>query len=90
VRDSHRTAVEINALFASDVQPSQHLSPEDVDIAIEIAIGRWGWLGCAEIVAAEFGDHPNLAMRRMQWVLRTLGHESEPEGAPLALPRRRR
>ncbi len=33
---------------------------------------RLGSDGCAAIVAQEFGDHPETAVRRMRWVRRAM------------------
>jgi uncharacterized membrane protein len=60
------------ALFASDLQPSQSPSRSEVDAAVTAMILRYGAAGCAERVATEFGDHPETAVRRMRWVRETL------------------
>ena len=60
------------ALFVSDVQPSQTCSCALVEAAVTQMIRRYGSGGCAEAVAAEFGDHPEIAVRRMGWVRHTL------------------
>src|SRR5262249_23622270 len=86
-RFDHPTATAINALFASDLQPSAHPSPADVEAGIGAAIARLGVIGCAGLVASEFGDQPDLACRRMRWVLTVLGHGDADEGR-LPLPRR--
>ncbi|GGK85804.1 hypothetical protein [Mangrovihabitans endophyticus] len=55
------------ALFASHVQPSEHPSPHTLEEAVSAMIVRHGSDGCAAVVAAEFGDHPDEAVRRMCW-----------------------
>jgi hypothetical protein len=60
------------ALFVSDVQPSDHPSRERLEDAVTAMILRHGSDGCAAVVAAEFGDHPEQAVRRMCWVRREL------------------
>ena len=55
------------ALFVSDVQPSQQPNPQDVQHAITLTLLRHGSDGCAALVAVEFGDHPESAVRRMIW-----------------------
>lgn len=60
------------ALFVSDLQPFSARSAEAVRTAIEAAVERHGTGGCAARVAAEFGDHPDLAVRRMIWVRRIM------------------
>jgi hypothetical protein len=60
------------ALFASDLQPSQAPSVEAVRAAVDSTVARYGTDGCAGRVAWEFGDHPELAVRRMSWVRQLL------------------
>ena len=55
------------ALFASDLQRSQQPSPESVREAVLAALDRLGAGGCAELVAQEFGEHPDCALGRMRW-----------------------
>ena len=56
------------ALFVSDLQPSERPSRETVEQAVTAMILRYGSDGCAAAVAVEFGDHPEEAVRRMCWV----------------------
>ena len=56
------------ALFVSDLQPSDRPGRVTVEEAITAMILRYGSDGCAARVAAEFGDHPETAVRRMCWV----------------------
>lgn len=56
------------ALFVSDLQPSEHPSRHRIEQAVTAMILRHGSDGCAAAVAAEFGDHPEVAVRRMRWV----------------------
>jgi hypothetical protein len=58
----------VEALFVSYVQPSDVPTPAVVHQAITEAIMRYGTDGCAARVAAEFGDHPDIAVCRMGWV----------------------
>jgi hypothetical protein len=60
------------ALFVSDLEPSQALSGQAVRAAVERMIERYGTDGCAARMASEFGDHPDLAVRRMLWVRRIM------------------
>jgi len=55
------------ALFVSDLQPSEHPSPKTVEETVTAMILRHGSEGCAAGVAEEFGDHPDVAVRRMLW-----------------------
>jgi hypothetical protein len=67
----------VEALFVSYVQPSDAPSAELVHRAVTEAIVRFGTDGCAARVAAEFGDHPDIAVSRMAWV-RQVVRESYP------------
>jgi hypothetical protein len=69
------------ALFVSDLQPSECPSRATVEQTVTAMILRYGSDGCAAGVAVEFGDHPETAVRRMSWVRSEIG------GA-MAAPRR--
>jgi hypothetical protein len=70
------------ALFVSDLQPSECPSRKRVEDAVTRMILRHGSDGCAAAVAEEFGDHPEEAVRRMCWVRQEL--------RTVAVPQRRR
>jgi hypothetical protein len=55
------------ALFASDLQPSECPNRKKVEDTVTAMILRHGSDGCAAAVASEFGDHPESAVRRMCW-----------------------
>ena len=55
------------ALFVSDLQPSQRPSRQVLEETVTEMILRHGSDGCAAAVAEEFGDHPEVAVRRMCW-----------------------
>jgi hypothetical protein len=55
------------ALFASDLQPSECAGEQAIALTITAMILCYGSEGCADGVAAEFGDHPEAAARRMSW-----------------------
>lgn len=57
------------ALFASHLQPSQALTDDQIRAAVADTVRRLGCDGCAECMAAEFGDHPDTATARMAWAL---------------------
>jgi hypothetical protein len=61
------TNARAEALFASDFQPSDHMTPAEVEAAVRSTVRRLKVLGCACTVAAEFGDHPETALERMLW-----------------------
>jgi hypothetical protein len=61
------------ALFASTLEPSDAPTPDMIARAINSAIQRFGTRGCTGRVAQEFGDHPDLAARRMRWARQLAG-----------------
>jgi hypothetical protein len=65
-------AVRAEALFASTMQPAGSASPDQVRRAVATTLRRLGIRGCAATMAAEFGDHPDMAMSRMTWALATI------------------
>jgi hypothetical protein len=62
----HDLAAE--ALFVSDIQPSECPSQHLIEQAITAMLLCYGSDGCAAECAAEYGDHPEAAVRRMSWV----------------------
>jgi len=58
---------QADALFVSVLQRSDEPSAGQVRHAVAAAIDAFGWPGCAERVAQEFGDHPETAVIRMRW-----------------------
>jgi hypothetical protein len=60
------------ALFASTLQPSQSPSCEQVRTVVATTVRVLGVGGCAARTAAEFGDHPDVAVTRMRWALATV------------------
>ena len=63
------------ALFASALQPSDTPDAGMIAAAIRSAVHRIGPRGCTELMAQEFGDHPDAAARRMRWARRARGLE---------------
>lgn len=61
---------EHEALFASALQRSDAPTPEMVAGVIRRTIRQFGGHDCAGRVAREFGDHPEAAVERMNWVRR--------------------
>ena len=59
--------VRSEALFVSYLQSSQQPTPESIREAVLDTVGRLGEARCAELVAQEFGEHPDCALGRMQW-----------------------
>jgi hypothetical protein len=58
---------QADAVFASDLQRCDEPSAAQVRQAVAAAIRAFGYSGCAERVAQEFGDHPETAVIRMRW-----------------------
>jgi hypothetical protein len=56
------------ALFASGLQPSDAPTGAAVAKAAQRTVRRFGVGGCEARMAQEFGDHPEAAVDRMQWV----------------------
>jgi hypothetical protein len=61
--------VRAEALFVSDVQSSECLDSRGIRGAVMRSVRRHGPRGCAALVAHEFGEHPEIAVSRMSWVL---------------------
>jgi hypothetical protein len=64
--------VRAEALFAGDLQPSQHPSVDLVRLCVTTMLRRYGSQWCATRMAQEFGDHPEAAAQRMSWALRVI------------------
>ena len=64
---SSTEAARAEALFASVLQRSDRPSRGQVRKAVAAAMRAHGSRGCAELVAQEFGDHPDTAAERMCW-----------------------
>jgi hypothetical protein len=56
-----------DALFVSVLQGCDQPSAGQVQQTVARAVGVFGERGCAELVAQEFGDHPETAVTRMRW-----------------------
>lgn len=57
------------ALFASTIQASEPHTCDELAAGALAVITRIGCQGCADCMAAEFGDHPDQAAARMRWAL---------------------
>lgn len=73
--DPNIGASQADAVFASALQHSDGPSARQVRRAAATAIRAFGYTGCAERVAQEFGDHPETAVMRMLWA-RALAREA--------------
>jgi hypothetical protein len=64
--------VRAEALFVAMLQESQRPTADEVREAISTELRIRGIRGCAGAVAEEFGEHPDLAVRRMTWAMTTV------------------
>lgn len=71
------------ALFVSDLQPSQQPSEQAVRTAIARSIRTFGSRGCAARVAQEYGEHPEIAVERMRWARHRVTCTASPAAQPL-------
>ena len=88
MRDLSISAIRADALFVSALQRSEEPSTGEVRQAVATAIRTFGSRGCAEQVAQEFGDHPDVAVPRMRWARRTADEAFGSSGHALAGGRR--
>src|SRR5262249_2345082 len=79
-----------DALFASMLQRSDEPSAGQVRKAIAATVRAQGSRGCAELVAQEFGDHPEAAVARMRWARGVVGEVLGSPPKPARDGRRRR
>jgi hypothetical protein len=58
------------ALFLSDLQPSEHPSHDEVEFAISWSLrAHGGECRCAADFAAAYAEHPETSASRMRWAL---------------------
>jgi hypothetical protein len=63
-------SVRAEALFVSLLQPSDVPTATQIAEAIAASLRNHGGVdGCAAAVAAEYGEHPDVAVARMRWAL---------------------
>lgn len=61
-------AARAEALFASTLSACEPHDREELRAGIAAAVRHYhGVAGCAALMAAEFGEHPELAAARMRW-----------------------
>jgi hypothetical protein len=60
-------STQAEALFVSDLQPSQRPTSAQIRTAILRSLRRHRSIGCAALVAQEYGDHPGETIERMRW-----------------------
>ena len=67
------TSARAAALFASDVSTTEQPSRAQADAAIMDALRAYGGTrGCTAVLAAAYGDYPDLAPSRMRWARRVV------------------
>jgi hypothetical protein len=65
-------SMRAEALFVSDLQRSDHVTPDVVRATVSENVRRYGLRGLAARVAEEYGEHPETAVGRMCWCLGTV------------------
>jgi hypothetical protein len=64
------TVARAEALFASTLSAAEPHDRAELKAAIAAAVRDYnGVKGCAAVMAAEFGEHPERAAERMQWAI---------------------
>jgi hypothetical protein len=66
-------ALQADAIFESGLQRGDAPSAGQARQAAAAAIQAFGYTGCAERVAQDFGDHPETAVLRMRWARAVAG-----------------
>jgi hypothetical protein len=79
-------ALQADAIFASRLQRRDTPSTSQARQAAAAAFQAFGYTGCAERVAQEFGDHPETAVIRMRWT-RAVAQEAFADSASERGPR---
>jgi hypothetical protein len=59
--------VRTEALFVSQIQRSQSPTAQQIRETVTATVDELGEARCAELVAQEFGEHPDCAPSRMLW-----------------------
>jgi hypothetical protein len=70
------TDARCEALFASGLQRSDTPTAKMVAEVISHTVRQLGTRGCADRMAQEFGDHPEMAADRMRWIRQLVGEVS--------------
>jgi hypothetical protein len=65
-------SMRAEALFVSDLQRSDAVTPERIRAVVSENVRRYGLRGLAARVAEEYGEHPEIAVGRMCWCLGTI------------------
>jgi hypothetical protein len=75
------TDARCEVLFASGLQRSDTPTAEMVAEVISHTVRQLGTRGCADRMAQEFGDHPEMAADRMRWIRELVGEVPAPASA---------
>jgi hypothetical protein len=67
MHDRKEEVIRAEALFASDLQADDGPDDEAVLRTTTALLRQDGPAGCSARMAYEFGEHPDLAVRRMRW-----------------------
>ncbi|MFC7484451.1 hypothetical protein ACFQX7_36655 [Luedemannella flava] len=68
--NSTLTSAYAEALFNSELPTGSTPTRAEAATAIRRAIAEFGGVrACASVMASEYGDHPETAIRRMRWAL---------------------
>jgi len=67
MNSSIMVSTQAEALFVSDLQPSQRPTSAQIRTAVLRSLRRYRAIGCAALVAQEYGDHPGQTIERMRW-----------------------
>jgi hypothetical protein len=84
VNDVQDSGAQYAALFASALQRSDVLTSDAIADAVSRTVRRFGVCGCVELMAQEFGDHPERATDRMRWIRQLVGELPARSGRPAA------
>jgi hypothetical protein len=71
--------VRAEALFAGELQPSEHPPPARVRRSVTAMLRQYGSVWCAARMAEEYGDHPEAAAARMAWALQVVHDCFDPD-----------
>lgn len=77
--------VRAEALFVSGLQISQGSSMDEIRAAVTVTLRKLGTGECAALVAAEFGEYPEMAVSRMTWALKAVRGAYTEASAPREL-----
>jgi hypothetical protein len=89
MKSSILVSTQAEALFVSDLQPSQRPTSAQVRTAVLCGLRHRRAVGCAALVAQEYGDHPYQTIERMRWATAAVRVACAVTGRGVRRPRRR-